>query len=226
MAKKYLDKTGLNYFFGKIKALIPKKDNLTITENGNGQLQTVGVIDQKTSNTNKFWTGTLAEYNAITTKDPNTFYTITDDNNLDIIDMIYPVGSIYISVVNTNPGTLFGVGTWEQIKDTFLLSAGDAYTAGSTGGESSHTLTIEEMPSHKHEIYQHVNGYNFAVVTSYGDTGGTSIATGGTNGGVSNLTPGSGDTARGLVNSWYTGGSQAHNNMPPYLTVYMWKRVS
>ena len=49
-----------------------------------------------------------------------------------LIDAIYPVGSIYMSVNNVNPSVLFG-GTWEQIKDTFLLSAGDTYNAGSKG---------------------------------------------------------------------------------------------
>lgn len=149
----------------------------------------------------------------------------SDGNNpKNLVDLIYPIGSVYISVNEINPSTLFG-GEWEQIKDKFLLSAGDTYSAGATGGEATHTLTVDEMPSHKHEIYQHVNGYNFAVVTGYGDAGGSKIAMG-ANGGVSNLDPGSGDTARGLVNSWYTGGSQAHNNMPPYIAVYMWKRIA
>ena len=61
----------------------------------------------------------------------------------------YPVGSIYMSVNSTSPASLFG-GTWEQLKDRFLLGAGDTYTNGSTGGESTHTLTVDEMPSHTH----------------------------------------------------------------------------
>ena len=56
----------------------------------------------------------------------------------DFWDKIYPVGSIYISAASTSPATLFG-GTWEQIKDTFLLAAGDTYTAGETVGEAEHT---------------------------------------------------------------------------------------
>ena len=66
-----------------------------------------------------------------------------------VIDMVYPVGAIYMSVNSTNPASLFG-GTWEQIKDRFLLSAGDSYSAGSTGGEAEHTLTYGEMPVHSH----------------------------------------------------------------------------
>ena len=140
-----------------------------------------------------------------------------------LIDLIYPVGAIYISSINVDPEALFG-GKWAKLEDVFLLGASAKYPEGSTGGEASHTLTVDEMPSHKHEIYQHVNGYNFAVVTQYGEGGGQAIAIGGSNGLISSLTPSSGDYAKGLVNSWYTGGNQQHNNMPPYLAVHMWKR--
>src|SRR5574344_2262482 len=84
----------------------------------------------------------------------------------------YPIGSIYISVNNTNPTTYFG-GTWEQIKDKFLLCAGDSYTAGSTGGNKthyhsteSHTLTINEIPSHGHTLYYSTasSGYASGIV--------------------------------------------------------------
>ena len=66
-------------------------------------------------------------------------------------NIIYPVGSIYLSVNSTNPQYLFG-GIWEQIKDRFLLGAGDSYYAGSTGGEAMHTLTQNEMPRYSHRI--------------------------------------------------------------------------
>lgn len=65
------------------------------------------------------------------------------------LNLTYPIGSIYTSSNPANPGTLFG-GTWAQIKDTFLLTAGDAYKAGTTGGEVSHTLSVAEIPSHGH----------------------------------------------------------------------------
>lgn len=66
-----------------------------------------------------------------------------------MLDNVWPVGSIYMSVNSTDPGTLFG-GTWVRIKDAFLLSAGDTYNAGDIGGEAEHTLTVAEMPSHQH----------------------------------------------------------------------------
>lgn len=65
------------------------------------------------------------------------------------LNLTYPIGSIYTSSNPANPGTLFG-GTWVQIKDTFLLTAGDTYKAGTTGGEASHTLSVAEIPSHGH----------------------------------------------------------------------------
>ena len=64
----------------------------------------------------------------------------------ELLDKTYPVGSIYMSVNSTSPADLFG-GTWEQIKDTFLLAAGDTYSAGSTGGETEGWLTIDEIPN-------------------------------------------------------------------------------
>lgn len=162
-------------------------------------------------------------------QDGNTPINATNLNlaQQQIVDTIYPIGAIYISTNSTSPETLFGIGTWERVKDTFLLSAGDTYSAGTTGGEATHTLTEEEMPRHKHAIYQDAtgNGRRFAVVTNYGDGGGQAI-TKLVGDGISSLNPYSGDNAKGLVNADYTGGNQAFNNMPPYLAVYMWKRTS
>lgn len=124
-------------------------------------------------------------------------------------DLIYPVGSIYMSVNSTNPSTLFG-GTWEQIKDKFLLSCGDTYSNGSTGGEATHTLTVDEIPSHNH---------NLALLGhTYSNGGGTD-----TNARI--VDKDSTDTGfyQGYTSS--VGGGNAHNNMPPYLAVYVWKRT-
>ena len=69
----------------------------------------------------------------------------------NFLNLVYPVGSIYWSSKNTNPGTLFG-GTWTQIKDKFILAAGDYYSNGATGGAATVTLTVSNMPSHKHSF--------------------------------------------------------------------------
>lgn len=135
------------------------------------------------------------------------------------LNSVYPIGSIYMSVNSADPGTLFG-GTWERIKDRFLLSAGDTYSAGNTGGSAKATL-----PSHKHTFGS--GGYQMW---------GAKIGTGSTE-------PGnqiSGDAkyyaaAKGKSTSNYkwlesvdskgvSDVSQA--NMPPYLAVYVWKRIS
>ncbi len=135
----------------------------------------------------------------------------------EILDVIYPVGAIYMSVNSANPQTLFG-GSWERIQDKFLLSAGSAYSAGSTGGVASHyhttadhTLTINEIPSHSH---------NFNNAT---DEGSTSLWS---------YTATYRTASKGPTDT--TGGGQPHNhgntsqssNLPPYLAVYVWKRTS
>ena len=127
-------------------------------------------------------------------------------NNL-VLDMVYPVGSIYMSVNATSPSTLFG-GTWEQIQDRFLLAAGNSYSAGATGGEATHTLTIDELPDHGHTILYYDASGNQSFGYQFGSKGTRS---------------GTPESSSGIG---HTGGSKAHNNMPPYLAVYMWKRTA
>ena len=134
---------------------------------------------------------------------------------------VYPVGSIYMSVNSTDPSLLFG-GTWERIQDTFLLAAGSTYTAGDTGGEATHTLTTDEMPSHRHfQQYQSDTSYVGIHVKNY-NTGGS----------IQGVQPANGTRRNNImapavrVETVATGGGEAHNNMPPYIAVYVWKRVS
>ena len=136
---------------------------------------------------------------------------IDTDEVVATVNQIYPVGSIYMSVNNTNPSTLFG-GTWEQIQDRFLLSAGSTYTAGATGGEATHTLTVDEMPSHNHQ-----RDIENKIIAPSG-TGAYSPA----NVNTGNITT----SYPQYTVTRNTGGGQAHNNMPPYLVVYMWKRTA
>lgn len=136
----------------------------------------------------------------------------------DLIDVIYPVGSIYMSVNSTNPSVLFG-GTWEQIKDTFLLATGDTYANGSTGGEATHTLTKDEMPSHTHT--QNAHSHTIGSLARYVITGGGTASVGEGYGNSQNYKTGS-----TTATNKNTGGGQAHNNMPPYLAVNIWKRTA
>lgn len=83
---------------------------------------------------------------ALSTNDFTNAYKTKIDN---MFSLIYPVGSIYMSVNSTSPATLFG-GTWEQIKDKFLLSTGNSYANGSTGGSATHTIAVGNLPTHTH----------------------------------------------------------------------------
>ena len=125
-----------------------------------------------------------------------------------ILEAVYPIGSIYMSVNSTSPATLFG-GTWKAIQGKFLLGAyGNTYKAGSTGGEATHTLTTSEMPSHNHAVY-----YPNAGADDHSAPG--------------NYPDGPSDSTYYAVGSYTSsaGGGKAHNNMPPYLAVYIWKRT-
>lgn len=90
----------------------------------------------------------------------------------------YPIGSIYQSTNSTNPSNIFG-GTWSQIKDRFLLACGDNYANGSVGGEASHTLTINEIPSHAHRVYVFTGNSNNSgdYTAQYIDTSNNTLIT-------------------------------------------------
>ena len=129
--------------------------------------------------------------------------------NTDFIpfNLIYPVGSIYMSTVSTNPSSYFG-GTWERIEGKFLLGANSTYTAGSTGGEAAHKLEYNELPSE--------------LLTGYCTDNQKSWSTGywANNSGAAYCT----NVIRLSGKGWT--GNQSHNNMHPYLTVYIWKRTA
>lgn len=156
----------------------------------------------------------------------------------DVCDLIYPVGSIYMSVNSVNPSTIFG-GTWEQIKDKFLLAAGDTYTNGSSGGEAAHTLSESELPSHTHTIPSlsgttgGAGAHDHAVIGTSAYWGGSGVfcETWGDKANDRNgYTSAVGDHTHSVTtnasNTGSVGSGSAHNNMPPYLTVNIWKRTA
>ena len=140
-----------------------------------------------------------------------------------LLDLIHPVGSIYWSTNITSPETLFG-GTWEQIKDTFILAAGDSYSAGSTGGEANHTLVTNEIPAHYHNMREYGNTFYMYTNSKSTSTSGNIFVKKliGENGYLSSVSDT--DTYRLRTND--VGGGKAHNNMPPYLVAYCWKRTA
>ncbi|MBR2329854.1 MAG: hypothetical protein IKA40_01270 [Clostridia bacterium] len=127
-------------------------------------------------------------------------------------DIMYPVGSIYMSVKSTSPASLFG-GTWSAWGTGRVpvgINTGDSNfnTVEKTGGASTHTLTIDQIPYHNHAIVNQsgTNGYTSNKIewkNDYGTNGNTTI--------------------------YYTagaGGGGAHNNLQPYIVCYMWKRIA
>lgn len=169
----------------------------------------------------------------------------------NILEQIYPVGAIYISTSNTSPSTIFG-GTWEKIEDKFLLASGNTYDNGATGGEAEHTLTEQEIPWHSHsysetmnvsphvltieEMPAHTHDVIVDGATAYIRPGTENIQlpvcdaehhtlyTSRSTGDGQGHTHGIYSESRQTGKYGYT--SPSHNNMPPYLAVNMWVRIS
>jgi hypothetical protein len=196
-----------------VKAALDSKLNTsggTLTGNLSGQYIT-GTWLQSTAATDLGKTpgkiAVLDESGWVYYRTPAEIKTDISVDTKTIIDTIYPVGSIYITLNQTSPSKLFPGTYWKQIKNRFLLSASSTYSALSVGGEATHTLTENEIPEHQHSIwYPNAGGEQSAAI---------------------------GYPEAGSKNTWYAeasktssaGGGQAHNNMPPYLAVYMWERV-
>lgn len=152
-----------------------------------------------------------------------------------MLDTIYPVGSIYMSANATSPETLFG-GMWEQIKGRFLLGTGAPEnnddgtspgnydkTPGSKGGEATHTLTTSEMPSHVHSV--NISSRETLNRVIWGGGYGSSDKNAWGFGYIDDTSSGL-PTGTNGVTAAYAGGDNAHNNLPPYLAVYMWQRTA
>ena len=153
----------------------------------------------------------------ITAEEIRALISAADSNTTATVLNVYPIGSIYTSIVSTNPSTLFG-GTWESFgqgrvlvghddsanpDSDFVASSGDGSSV-LVGGAKTHTLSVDEMPSHTHTVSGIENPRGAG---SDGSEDGTSSFT-------NSLTTSA------------TGGGQPHNNIQPYVVVYMWKRVA
>ena len=149
----------------------------------------------------------------------NSNHTHTSNQVTDLINTIYPIGSIYMSVSDVSPSILFG-GEWEQIEDRFLLAKGGNFnTLNGTGGSATVTLTKEQMPSHTH--IQNAHSHTIGSLARY-DISGKGVAAVGDGYGNSNNY----ETGNTTATNQNAGGGQAHENMPPYLIVNMWKRTA
>lgn len=229
------DKTNLEVNNLNIDCLTSKNQKFELDSEGN---LTVKSIVAETREVNQFTVNSLLA-NTISSNDNKfnldnegnlTVKSIIVENGIrpaDILNTVYPVGSIYLSVNATNPMTLFG-GSWEQIKDRFLLGCGDTYANGTIGGEETHVLSAAEMPTHTHAITTtggHSHNAHFKehrIPTGYQNTSDYARKSGASYDTDGQVTISDGAHTHGISS---TGSSLAHNNMPPYLTVYMWKRI-
>lgn len=169
--------------------------------------------------------------------------TPTIPTNSNIVDLIYPVGSIYMSVNSTSPETLFG-GTWVQLEDQFLLGAGTTYTNGATGGSATHTLTTDELPAHTHGS-KSLSGnitiraidsvtsnnanllqQNSGIITRSNDSNVAGYRSSNSNYRTSQSNQNNKITVDATHEHTSVGNGDAFSTMPPYLVVYMWKRTA
>lgn len=132
----------------------------------------------------------------------------------EIIDIFYPIGSVYISVNDTDPGTLFG-GTWSRIVDGYLFCGSTGYADGRQSNlrngtiTADTTLTIDQMPKHNHNMADNDSGY----YAGWGSRHGWAQAS-------ANVTSG------GKFSTDYVGGSKGHNHAIPSTAVAVWKRTA
>ncbi len=136
---------------------------------------------------------------------------------INILRSVYPVGSVYFNATNnTNPATLLGFGTWVawgtgRVPVGVDTGQSEFNTQEKTGGAKTHSLSLAEMPSHNHTIYQHLT---LAEVGGYGLSGSSSF--------MDRVIV---DSSNPDFGTTYMGSGAAHNNLQPYITVYMWKRT-
>jgi len=137
----------------------------------------------------------------------------TEKTTIEFVrETLYPIGTIVTLGVATNPATLYGFGTWTQIKDMMILGVGDTYALNATGGAATHTLTVGEMPSHGHSVS---SGAGQELTTSI------STVTG-----KAGVNPNTGSNTYTTFKANDNGGGVAHNNMPPYKAKYIWERTA
>lgn len=174
----------------------------TVTENGTNPVQSKGIVSYIAAELNRLTADTAEKIAALTAETEAKIAEAKVEAKAAAVLAAHPVGSVYYSFEATNPAELFG-GTWEQIKDTFILAVGETYPIGKSGGEAEVELKEANMPSHSH-VLEVVEGSTTAT------TIGISVSNTGKYTTKDTLTAGSGEP---------------HNNMPPYITAYCWKRI-
>lgn len=143
-----------------------------------------------------------------------------------VIDKIYPIGSIYLSMSSANPSTLFDIGEWELIStNRMLIGAGDKYTVGATGGAETVALTKSQIPKIEGTISMH-NGATATNIQGVEGCFSSNLKNTGTYMDQGTQLTNSNTQSYGRINFSNEGKNESHNNMPPYYAVYMWRRIS
>lgn len=203
-----------------------------LTVNGDTHLlgKTYGTLSGRATNADKADSATNATRADVSASAESLTYQCMQT----IFSRIYPIGSVYISMNNTDPGSLFG-GTWKRISQgRMLLGANDTnYKLGSTGGEETHTLTAAEMPAHSHAGTTSTNGEHNHKAYGSDNNDGTTFEGDGMdlhNNGHFKRNNIYMTSIAGNHNHTFTtnnsGGGAAHNNMSPYLACYIWQRTA
>ena len=157
-----------------------------------------------------------------------------------ILAVVYPVGSIFIATVNTNPATLFGFGTWVAFGAGRALvglngADPDFDVAGEVGGAKTHALTTGEIPSHTHvqdshnhtqDAHSHIENQNSATTGSLAGWGARDTSTSNSVASGYSTANATATNQAATATNQNTGGGGAHNNLQPYVVVYMWKRTA
>lgn len=189
-------------------------DNISITHNSSNKLQTIGIINQKDATQSfKTWVGTKAEYDALETKNNDTIYNVTDDGNVNqsLLEMIYPIGSIYIGTMNICPlSALFG--TWQLVGTKILTdipvtleAKGNGKTLGFTDGIKNFGLTTSGDAGNP--IVPHTSLYDTNIGTPLGSGSASTV-----------------NASFGLTTDSTKSGIVVDTNATS-LTVNIWKRI-
>lgn len=187
--------------------LIRGQDGTTAQSHANGAI--VQIVFTSQAN-NDLMTGILVDH---TQNGEHIAANVWSELKSSALAAIYPVGCIYTETTGVNPGTTFGFGTWIAFGGGRVMvgngTSDQAFTAGATGGESNHTLTSTEMPSHNH-------GQRYPTGTGSAYYGGLSNA----------INQYSATTGEAALTTDNVGGGAAHNNLQPYIVVYFWERTA
>lgn len=137
------------------------------------------------------------------------------------LEAMMPVGFVVTLGVSTSPADLYGFGTWTRIQGRVVVGVSDSDTdfdLNDTGGAKTHTLSISEIPSHRHVVRGDLRSDSIGI--KYGVNGSGNM----------NMTPSSdganSSTYTGLLYGWYVGGDSPHNIMQPYIAKYVWERTA